>query len=166
MCSSDLSDASISDRINVLGNHYGSYDFRLGYEAGDWSVLGYYQHFFDDRSGMEWYNTWDGLRGIELRLPRLRWLNKVVVEHLSTMDQSGPLHFIDFNHDKYPGYGGGADNYYNNGEYTTGALYFNRSLGSPFLISLEYNKNGLLGFRHNRVRAWHLGISLDRKSVV
>lgn len=153
------SDASISDRINVLGNHYGSYDFRLGYEAGDWSVFGYYQHFFDDRSGMEWYNTWDGLRGIELRLPRLRWLNKVVVEHLSTMDQSGPLHFIEFDHDKYPGYGGGADNYYNNGEYTTGASYFNRSLGSPFLISPEYNKNGLLGFRHNRVRAWHLGIS-------
>ena len=72
---------------------------------------------------------------------------------------SGPLHFIEFDHDKYPGYGGGADNYYNNGEYTTGASYFNRSLGSPFLISPEYNKNGLLGFRHNRVRAWHLGIS-------
>lgn len=152
------SDASISDRINVLGNHYGSYDFRLAYEPGDWSIFGYYQHFFDDRSGMEWYNAWDGLKGIQLQLPRLRWMNKVVVERLSTMDQSGPFHFIEFDHDKYPGYGGGADNYYNNGEYTTGASYFNRSLGSPLLISPEYNTNGVLGFRHNRVRAWHLGI--------
>lgn len=150
--------ASLSDQINVLGNHYGTYDLRWGYETDKASVYAYYQHFFDDRSGIEWDNKWDGLKGLEVSLPAYPWMSKIVVEYLSTMNQSGPFHFIDFDHAKYPGYGGGADNYYNNGEYTTGASYFNRSLGSPLLISPEYNEDGSAGFKQNRIRAWHLGV--------
>ena len=149
--------ASISDQINMLGSHYGVYDFRIGFEKKDYAVYGYYQHVFSDASSMEFNNALDGLKGIQVDIPKFPWLKKIVFEHLNTLNQSGPFHFIEFDHDKYPGYGGGADNYYNNGEYTTGFSYFNRSLGSPFLISPEYNKNGQLGFRHNRIQAWYLG---------
>jgi hypothetical protein len=151
------SDASLSDQINVLGNHYGTYDFRFDYEKENWAISGYHQHFFDDASGMEFNNPQDGLTGIQLSLPEFQWINKIVIERLYTLHQSGPFHFIEFDHSKYPGYGGGGDNYYNNGEYTTGASYFNRSLGSPLLLSPEYNTDGSIGFKHNRVRAWHLG---------
>ncbi|MDR0845413.1 MAG: capsule assembly Wzi family protein [Tannerella sp.] len=149
--------ASLSDQINVQGSHYGTYDVRLGYEKKDWSVFAYYQHLFYDHSGIEYYNGLDGMEGIQLNLPKLPWMSKVVIEYISTLNQSGPFHYIMYDHSKYPGFGGGGDNYYNNGEYTTGASYFNRGIGSPLLFSPEYNANGSLGFKHNRIRAWHLG---------
>ncbi|MDR3268301.1 MAG: capsule assembly Wzi family protein [Tannerella sp.] len=149
--------ATLSDRINVLGSHYGTYDFRLGYEKDKASVFVYYQHFFDDASGMEFKNAGDGLKGIQIDLPGFKYLNRIVLERLVTVNQSGPFHFIEFDHNKYPGYGGGGDDYYNNGEYTSGHAYFNRSLGSPLLISPEYNTDGSLGFKHSRMYAWHLG---------
>lgn len=151
------SDATVSDQINVLGNHYGTYDFHLNYTGRHFTATAYYQHFWEDRSGIEWYNGLDGLVGLRIDLHTFPYANRLVVEHLSTMDQSGPFHFIQYNHKKYPGYGGGADNYYNNGEYTTGASYFGRAIGSPLLISPTYNTDGAPSFRHNRVRAWHFG---------
>ncbi|MDR3268975.1 MAG: capsule assembly Wzi family protein [Tannerella sp.] len=149
--------ATLSDQINVLGSHYGSYDFRIGYEKEKAAIFAYYQHFFDDASGMELRNIGDGLRGIQINLPDFNYLDKIVLERIVTVNQSGPFHFIEFDHTKYPGYGGGGDDYYNNGEYTSGHAYFNRSLGSPFLISPEYNADGSAGFKHSRIRAWHLG---------
>ena len=153
--------ATISDQVNALGAHYGTYDFRLGYEKDDRAIYGYYQHIFNDGSGMEFYNALDGLWGIQVDLPKFTRMKKIVFEHLYTLNQSGPFHYIWFDHHKYPGYGGGADNYYNNGEYTTGFSYFNRSQGTPFLLSPEYNINGELGFKHNRVKAWYLGVEGD-----
>jgi hypothetical protein len=149
--------ATLSDQINALGAHYGSYDFRLSVEKKDWTVHGYYQHIFGDASGMEFYNGLDGLKGLQIESSKFPWLRKIVFEHLYTLDQSGPFHFIGYDYSKYPGYGGGGDNYYNNQEYTTGFSYFNRSLGSPFLVSPEYNKDGQVGFKHSRVQAWYLG---------
>ena len=150
-------DATVSDQINVLGNHYGSYDFKLAFTQPNWQVSAYYQHFFEDKSGMIFVNNTDGLWGGQLDLPKFPWLRKVVVEYLVTRDQSGQFHFIDFDHDLHPGVGGGGDDYYNNGEYTTGASYFNRAIGSPLIPSPEYNENGSLGFKNNRVRDWHFG---------
>lgn len=147
-----------SDKINALGNHYGSYYFALGYKLPDkGKIQAYHQHYFDDKSGSIFINKFDGLWGIELETQQYPWLKKVVVEFLTTKHQSGSMHFILFDHDKHPGRGGGADDYYNNGEYTTGVSNFNRGLGSPIMISPEYNKNGEIGFRNNRVEAWHLG---------
>jgi hypothetical protein len=153
--------ASPSDQINLLGAHQGTYDFRLGYEKKDWAIYGYYQHIFSDASGMEFINALDGLKGVQIDLPKTPWLSKIVFEHLNTLNQSGPFHFIWFDDDNYPGYGGGADNYYNNDEYTTGFSYFNRSLGTPFLLSPEYNRDGKLGFKHTRIQAWYLGAEGD-----
>ena len=150
-------DATVSDQINVLGNHYGSYDFKLAFTQPNWQVSAYYQHFFEDKSGMIFVNNTDGLWGGQLDLPKFPWLRKVVVEYLVTRDQSGQFHFIDFDHDLHPGVGGGGDDYYNNGEYTTGASYFNRAIGSPLITSPEYNEAGSLGFKNNRVRDWHFG---------
>ncbi len=155
ICGSEGGDnATVSDQINVLGNHYGSYDFKLAFTQPNWQVSAYYQHLFEDKSGMIFVNNTDGLWGGQLDLPKFPWLRKVVVEYLVTRDQSGQFHFIDFDHDLHPG---GGDDYYNNGEYTTGASYFNRAIGSPLITSPEYNEAGSLGFKNNRVRDWHFG---------
>ena len=159
--------SSISDSINVLGNHYGSYDFRLGYSAKNWDAFVYHQNYFEDKSGMIFNNHPDGLWGLQVNLQSLPWLQKVVVEHMNTRYQTGPFHFILFDRDKYPkALGGGGDDYYNNGEYLTGTSYFTRGLGSPLLLSPEYNEDGDLTFRHNRIRAWHTGLQGKVSSTV
>lgn len=150
--------STISDSINVLGNHYGSYDFKLSFTQDNWAVHAYHQRYFEDKSGMEFQNGRDGLWGIQADLKAFPWIRKVVVEYLETRNQTGSFHFILFDHDKHPGRGGGADNYYNNDEYTTGVSYFNKGLGSPVLPSPEYNTDGSLGFKNNRIRAWHIGL--------
>lgn len=151
-------DATASDQINVLGSHYGSYDFKLSYTQKDWGGHFYYQHYFNDKSGMEFANKTDGLWGIQVDLPTIPWLNKIVAEYLVTMNQSGPMHFITFDRDKWKGgRGGGNDDYYNNGEYRTGFSYFNRGVGSPLIPAPEYNTDGTLGFENNRVKSWHFG---------
>jgi hypothetical protein len=152
-------DASEMDRANVLGNHYGSYDIRLSYQSRHWVLRAYHQRYFEDKSGTIFGNGKDGLWGLQLDLPQVAWLQKILVECLDTRHQSGPLHFIAFDHEKYPGIGGGADRYYNNEEYTTGLSYFSRSVGSPLLPSPEYNTDGLPGFKNTRVYAWHFGVS-------
>ena len=151
-------DATVGDQINVLGNHYGSYELQFGYLHNSFNIHIYSQHFFDDVSGMELYNFPDGLWGIQVELPNFSWLNKIVTEYFDTRNQSGPLHWLWFDRDEYPGTGGGFDNYYNNGEYTTGVSYFNRAIGSPLLTSPEYNENNNIGFQNNRVRAYHVGL--------
>jgi hypothetical protein len=151
-------DASAMDIMNVLGNHYGSYDFKLTFSQNDWALQAYHQRYFDDKSGMIFNNGRDGLWGVQLELPRFRWVRKAVVEYVDTRNQTGPFHFILFDHEEHPGRGGGSDDYYNNGEYVTGVSYFNRGIGSPLVPSPEYNTDGTLGFINNRIRDWHLGI--------
>ena len=147
--------ATVSDQINVLGNHYGSYDFKLAFTQPDWKVSAYHQHYFEDKSGMIFVNGKDGLWGLQFDLHKISWFKKFVIEHLETRNQSGPFHFIEFDHNLHKGPGGGSDDYYNNGEYQTGASYYNRTLGSPLILSPEYNRNGVLGFENNRVCGWH-----------
>ena len=149
--------ASEMDQINVLGNHYGSYELQFGYLSNAFDVHIYAQHFFEDVSGMELYNFPDGLWGLQVDIPNVTGVNKIVLEYLDTRNQSGPVHWLWYDRDVYPGHGGGRDEYYNNEEYTTGLSYFNRSIGSPLLPSPEYNDNHDLGFKSNRISAFHVG---------
>lgn len=148
-------DATQSDQKNVLGNHYGSFDLKLTYEQKDWNAHLYWQHYFEDNSGIEYANVQDGLWGLQLDLHRFKWIRKAVVEYFNTRYQSGPFHFIEYNR---PARGGGADNYYNNGEYLTGVSYFGQAIGSPLITSPQYNTDGYIGFKNNRVVTYHLGM--------
>lgn len=161
-------DATPGDIINVLGNHVGSYDIKAGYVARNgFAAFVYKQHFFDDASGMEWYNYPDGLYGLQVNIPHFALLNSLVIEFLNTCHQSGPFHKIDFDHDKYPGFGGGGDDYYNHaGNYSTGLSYYSRSIGTPLIKSPEYNSSGWLGFENNRVQALHFGVKGYLSSII
>jgi hypothetical protein len=151
-------DSYAADKANVLGNHYGSYDFKIGYLYPAFDLFFYYQHYYEDTSGMGFYNMPDGLFGFQADLFDCSLFRRIVFEYVNTRDQSGPIHYIAYDHDKYPGYGEGADDYYNNYAYPAGVSYFNRSLGSPLVTSPEYNADGRLGFGNNRIRAFHLGL--------
>jgi hypothetical protein len=153
-------DASISDQINVLGNHYGSYDFKLGWVSSAWSLYLYRQHYYEDESGLEFLNNPDGLYGVQVNLPRCSYLGKIVIEYVHTLNQSGPVHFLDYDHTVYGGYGNGADDYYNNWDYGEGVSYFNRGTGTPLVRSPEYDRQKRQpGFNNNRIVAYHAGVS-------
>lgn len=152
------SNASESDQINILGNHLGSYHLSVGYRFPEWKVRGYYEHYFDDGSGMMMkYGMWrDCLAGLEVTLPKNPLVETLVGEFLYTKHQSGAFHY--FSTPDIPESYTGADNYYNNGQFV-GWEHWGQGMGNPLLTAPIYNDDGSLNFRNTRVKAFHFGIS-------
>lgn len=150
--------ASESDQMNILGNHLGSYHLSVGYRFPEWKVRGYYEHYFDDGSGMMMkYGMWrDCLAGLEITLPQNLFVETVLGEFLYTKHQSGAFH--RYATSDIPEAYTGADNYYNNGQFV-GWEHWGQGVGNPMLTAPIYNKDGYLNFRSNRVKAFHFGLS-------
>lgn len=157
------SGGDVNDDIfsNAVGNHVGSCHVRLDWKGKDWSVGGYMDHFFDDHSqlGMQ-YGFWkDMLLGIEVNLPRNRYVNNLIYEHIGTMNQSGPV-FHDATKTN-PQQISARDNYYSHhvyGSWQHGGFV----MGNPLILSPMYNayhgqKNDLHNY-FNRVNAHHVGL--------
>ena len=152
------SGASESDQINILGNHVGSYSAAVGYHFPTWKIKAYWEHFFEDRSGMTLtYGMWrDCLAGLEVTLPENPFVKTIVGEFLYTKHQSGAFHYfatpaIDHSFT-------GADNYYNNSQYA-GWEHWGQGIGNPLVTSPIYNKDGNLAFESNRVKGFHIGLN-------
>lgn len=144
---------------NIDGNHTGSWNFALNYEAKTWKARLYYEHFFDDHSQLTWqYGRWkDGHIGLEVTLPRNPIVTKVLWEGLCTTDQTGPI--------LYDGVAGsfndlqmsGCDNYYNHSTYPW--THWGQNMGNPLVYGPLYGDDGRLEFHSNRIKAHHVGIS-------
>ncbi|GHT40585.1 hypothetical protein AGMMS49965_09070 [Bacteroidia bacterium] len=163
--------ASATDRPYVAGSQWGAwlfkYDVLLGGIAGQGGRLSVHaQHFFDDGSGMTFYNWRDNLLAVEWQSSAKSLLSGVVAEFVYTKHQSGSVIFyFDIapkaehpeHHDQIAK-GNGKDNYYNNSDYAQGPSHYGKTLGSPLLLSPEYNTDGSVNFKGNRLIAYHLGI--------
>lgn len=150
------------DGENRVGNHIGSIDYALEWTRPRLTALLYYQHLYEDASGVVFINFPDGLWGLRVRnrvtgpTPRFRW-KAAVLEWLSTTNQSGPVF------DQKAQYQG-ADNYFNHGQYREGWSYFSRTIGTPFIAPRadytarvrEYIGGGF--FPNNRINVWYLGL--------
>lgn len=144
---------------NVQGNHCGSWNVSIDYHGRLFTARVYMEHYFEDHSQLSMqYGPWrDGQLGLELTLPRCRWVSKLLWEGLATTDQTGPI--------LYDGVGGtftdlqmsGCDNYYNNGQFL-GWQHWGQGMGHPFLPGPQYNADGTNEFKSNRVRAHHVGL--------
>jgi hypothetical protein len=149
------------DYINMYGNHVGSTDIGLDIQLPTATLLLYHQHSFDDASGVMFQNFPDGLTGLRLR-PRTGnragfRLNSILVEFLSTLNQSGPAFYQANTHTK------GADNYFNNAQYQEGWTYKGYVIGTPFLSRREDVKTAYrntIGWAivNNRVQVLHFGM--------
>ncbi|GHT67582.1 hypothetical protein AGMMS50239_31010 [Bacteroidia bacterium] len=150
----------LTDRVNVLGNHLGTMNAQLEYKVKDFQVSLYKHHLFDDNSGLEYANWRDGIWGGTITFAHCPYLKKIVLESLNTTNQGGPMHFLEYNNYDGRHYrGGGNDDYYNHDYYISGWSYYGRSLGNPLLTSPEYNDDGSLHFKNNRLKAVHLGMN-------
>lgn len=164
-------ESTLSDQRNAAGNHFGSAHASLCYTFGNWKIRGYYEHYFEGRSGMTpWNGTYDlegnhhvwiaypwkdKLAGLEVTFPWNPYLNKLVFEYNTTRDQCGSIH-----HGASPNipaniYGFGC--YYYNSSYPSWQ-HHGHTAGSPLLYSPLYSESHILTLKHTRIRAFHLGL--------
>jgi hypothetical protein len=153
------------DQVNVLGNHQGTYNIKLGYKHPLFEMALYKQHYYDDNSGMEYANWRDGIWGVEAEFFRQSYVKKIVLEYFQSTNQSGSMHFLEYNSSRDVR-GGGDDDYYNHDFYFSGWSYFGRGLGNPLITSPEYNDDNALYFKNNRIKAIHLGVRGDITSSI
>lgn len=152
-------DTPEGEQVNVEGNMLGSWNFALNCYLGDWKVRATLDHYFEDHSQMFWqYGRWkDGQLGIEVYLPRNRWVSAVVWEGMSTKDSSGPV--------LYDGFWGSftdiqwscGDNYFNHYIYQAWHHY-GQGMGHGMIPGPAYNSDGNITFKSNRTKMQHLGI--------
>ncbi len=153
------SDPNDGDYKNVGGNHLGSWHGSLNYMGDGWDIRGYFEHFFEDHSQLFWQYGWKDMTwGIETHLPQNPVASNIVVEYLSTRDQTGGIY-----HDatsNLPVQISGIDNYYNHHVY--GAWqHWGMNIGNPLLLSPLYNDRSELRVQHSRVQAIHIGLAGD-----
>lgn len=165
-------DAPNEEKVNINGNVLGSWHAIMDYTADDWKLRAYYEHFFEDHSqmlGISWvsdregvtrflsYHPWqDGLWGLELVLPKRKWLRGVVVEYITSRDQSGPiLHNTNANFKEQIS---GFDYYYNH-YYFQSWQHWGMAVCNPHLLSPIYNENGSLSMPNTRIRSCHIGVT-------
>lgn len=135
---------------NALGNHLGIWDFYLEKKNNDKILKLYYQHLFEDTSGLRFANKTDGLWGVEL----IDFLQNttILIEYINTKNQ-----FIDYPyvHEKY----------YNHGLYGSGWSYKNYTLGNPFIDHLKATDIAVLhlGMKGDFSNSYNYTIKVSRR---
>jgi len=137
---------------NALGNHLGIWDFSYTRKIDDKKLKIYYQHLFEDTSGLRFHNRTDGLWGLEF-YNYIKNTN-IVFEYLNTINQ-----------DRNPPYVN--ESYYNHGEYQEGWSYKGYVLGNPFINAGQYsnlNPSKVLhfGFANNEMSKYSYQLLLNR----
>jgi hypothetical protein len=126
------------------GSRSSSYNIRLDYgkDYADEVFSIYWQHPMKTRSDFQMRNYRDMLVGIEYKSRRNRAISGFVFEYIFTKQQGGSF----------------KSDYYNQNSARQGNSYYGRTIGNPLLLSPEYNDDGYIGFRSNRIFALHAGV--------
>ncbi|MCH5236866.1 MAG: hypothetical protein J1E95_03610 [Muribaculaceae bacterium] len=146
------------EQTNVQGNMTGEYNIAVSYSPTDnWDIKAYFEHFFEDHSQMFLeYGPWkDGLWGLELTIPKNRFISKFVYEFVATKDQTGAV-----NHDwtpEIPEQVSGRDGYFSHYLYRAWQNW-GMTIGTPLAISPIYNKDHLMVLYNTRFYANHFGL--------
>ena len=164
-------DASLSDQLNVLGNHLGREYFRIDWRASDFTMTLQYDKPFEDNSGMHFQNAPDGIWTMKFSFNNRKALvTDVLYEHIRTTWQSGTVHDRPATEEEMSKqdpndyyYGkiviGGCDNYFGNGEYRSGWTNCGRIIGLPLIIPNAPGSDGVVtSIGSTRVLGHHIGI--------
>ena len=103
---------------NALGNHLGIWDFYYIKKNKSNVLKFYYQHFFEDTSGLRFQNRFDGLWGFEYK--DLSSKLNYIIEYIDTSNQDRDPPYVN-------------ENYYNHSEYKLGWSYKGYVIGNPFI---------------------------------
>ena len=138
---------------NSLGNHLGIWDVGFSKDNKNYLFKAYLQHPFEDQSGARWILNWrDGLYGIKIedKLKRF-YINKINIEFLYTMNQSGSIEVSDSTY--------GWDDYYNHYIYLSGWTNKGKTIGTPFATLGSNQARPFPHIENNRIKALHIGFS-------
>ena len=160
-----------AEQSNINGNILGSWHFIVGHTTDNWKLRAYYEHFFEDHSqmlGVSWvpdrngdtrfltYMPWkDGLWGLELERHQGKWIKGIVVEYITSRDQSGPI--LHNSNDIFKEQISGWDNYYNHYLYQSWQ-HWGMAICNPQFLSPIYNESSSMAMPNNRLRSYHIGI--------
>jgi len=151
------------EQVNTLGNHLGIWDLSYSKETQSRIYRIYFQHPFEDKSGMYQYfldelkkrvlttKSFDGLVGFEIKNKSNGIIATFLYEYLNTMFQSGA-------EPSKPGLSYGWDSYYNHYIYESGWINHGRNIGNALFINGRIIENGD-NIINNRITAHHIGIS-------
>lgn len=154
--SSGGENALATDQANVLGNGYGTYQFKIEKEWDAFKTSLYLSHPFEDRSGLEWQNWRDNLYGIHFQFHKENPLIEgLVLEYYHTKHQSGDYHLAPQANGNNSGRG--LDNYYNHSVYRSGVSYHQMAMASPLMAPLVLDEGISKGFENNSISGFHLG---------
>ena len=157
-----------------VGNHLGIWDTSLDIELTHTNIKLYWQHPFEDYSGLVLRNWRDGLWGLNISFNRYKktLVTNILAEHIYTKHQTGagypnPTGNIDTIEENNGLRFNGRDNYYNHNDriYTDGWTSNTFVIGNPLFLTngslKEYKKPGIFydGFiASNRLVSYHMGI--------
>jgi len=154
--------SSASDKTNAAGNTIGMYVIEADKNFNCYSLTFYWNHPYEDRSGLELANMPDGVWGLHYRNKNRKALvSDIVYEFMGTLDQSGTYHLIPSG---VPGVftGRGLDNYFALGSgasfYSSGHVFHNRMMGTPIFIPVIGADGISKGFDNTRIEMHHLGL--------
>lgn len=153
-----------------VGDALGTWDAAARYRfRGGETLRAYFQWPWEDSSGIDKRNGFDGLWGLEFKLGRRWWISGVVAEYLDLTHMSGPLAYDPAYNDRDPNGStlptkvSGGDEYYNNAFYRAYTNY-GMTMGTPMVMGSIFfdgeqpyiNYDGTLPYF--RVRGFHIGI--------
>jgi hypothetical protein len=162
---------SVSDQVNVLGNHLGREVLRINWNHHAFTMSLQYDKPFEDGSGMKYKNAPDGIWSLQyMAKDRDAWVTDIVLEYIGTTWQSGPIHARPATEEEMAKqdpedfyYGkivlGGMDDYFYHGEYCSGWTNAGRVIGLPLILPAAPEENGVVkNFLLSRLRGCHLGL--------
>jgi len=154
--------ASQNDQDNSSGNQLGSYNMEIKKDWTNISTTFYFNHPYEDRSGMELDNLRDGLWGIHLaKSNKNSFITDVVYEYMNTRNQSGLVYMVPAPTPQDPNRktGRGGDNYFNQDTYPSGYVHYQRMMGSPLFVPTIGPDGISKGFRSTKMWMHHLRVS-------
>lgn len=164
-------DGTMSDQINVIGDHGGAELFKAEYRGDGWRAVAQHDIPYADGSGMGFQNFPDGVNTLYFGWDdKDRWISDIVYEYTYTKCQSGP-----YNGEKFDEEGHcltpkgvkttGGDNYYNNGDYKSGWTHFGRPICDPLFFPVGTHAGTwtsarvIYGCENTRFAAHHFAVS-------
>jgi len=154
--------ATLYDQMNVAGNQLGSYNLEIVKNWAHTITTFYWNHPFEDKSGMEFDNLRDGLWGMHITTKnRSGFFTDFVYEYMNTCNQSGSVYLVPAPTPEDPDRrtGRGGDDYFNQGTYPSGYTHYQRMMGNPLFVP-NIGADGISkGFESNKIWMHHLGIS-------
>lgn len=165
------SESTEMDQSNINGNVLGSMHLALNYQTDKWGLKAYYEHYYEDHSGLLGFDyhynregkkrlitylPWrDGLFGVEITLPKNRIANSIVYEYITSRDQSGPI--LQNPSGDMLGQAGGKDWYYTHSYYQSWQ-HWGMGICNPHILSPLYNSSPNMTMPFSRIRSHHIGL--------